>query len=430
MRRHQRQIVAIDRRRPYPLSAIRAERIFMSTSTTNPVIDRPQAANLALNGGSKTAEPNVGMIAVKLSEEEIAAAVAVMRSGMLAAGKHVLEFEEKFAKMTGAKHAMACANGTCALQLAYGVTIEPGDEVLCPSWTYVATASMLVAAGAKIVWVDADPNTYTIDIDDLRKKVTENTAAIACTHIYGNPVNIAAVESLAAEHGLSVIYDAAQSHMATFDGKGIGAFGDCVTYSFYATKNMTTGEGGMITTNDDELATKIRLLRSHGETAKYEHSFVGFNYRMTDVEGAIGSKQMDQAAEITDRRRANAAAHTDALASIEGLHAPVETDKATHVYHLYPVRIDPNAFITPEGGESIRDLFCRALNAEGIGTAIHYPRSLTRQPLFDKPGVDHQPVADSLADLLFCVPVHQHLSEQQIAQVGQALKKVADGLRR
>ncbi len=402
----------------------------MSTSTQTPVIDRPQAANLAIKGGDKVAETNVGMIAVKLSEAEIEAAVGVMRSGMLAAGKHVAEFEEKFARMTGAKHALACANGTCALQLAYGVTLEPGDEVLCPSWTYVATASMLVAAGAKIVWVDADPNTYTIDTDDLRKKVTGKTVAIACTHIYGNPVNIGAVEKLAAEHGLTVIYDAAQSHMATYDGKGIGAYGDCVTYSFYATKNMTTGEGGMVTTNDDDLAARIRLLRSHGETAKYEHSYIGFNYRMTDLEGAIGSLQMDAAEEITERRRANAAAHTAVLASIDGLHAPVETDKATHVYHLYPVRIDPAKFIEPEDGSSIRDLFCKALNAEGIGTAIHYPRSLTHQPVFDLPGVDHQPVADSLAQLLFCVPVHQHLSEQQVAQVGKGLKKVADALRR
>lgn len=402
----------------------------MSSSTQTPVIDHPQAANLAINGGSKVAEPNVGMIAVKLSEEEIAAAVEVMRSGMLAMGKHVVEFEEKFAEMTGAKHALACANGTCALQLAYGATIEPGDEVLCPSWTYIATASMLVAAGAKIVWVDADPNTYTIDIEDLRKKITDKTAAIACTHIYGNPVDIAAVEELAAEHGLTVIYDAAQSHMATYNGKGLGAFGDCVTYSFYPTKNMTTGEGGMVTTNDDDIAAKIRLLRSHGETAKYEHSYIGFNYRMTDVEGAVGRKQLDTIGATTDRRRANAAAHTDALASIDGLHAPTETDNATHAFHLYPVRINPKKFITPEGGENIRDLFCKAINAEGIGTAIHYPRSLTRQPVFDLPGVDHQPVADSLAELLFCIPVHQHLTEQQVALVGDALKKVADGLRR
>lgn len=402
----------------------------MNTSTQNPVIDRPQAANLAINGGKKIAETNVGMIAVKLSEEEINAAVEVMRSGMLAMGKRVAEFEAKFAEMTGAKHALACANGTCALQLAYGATIEPGDEVLCPAWTYIATASMLVAAGAKIVWVDADPNTYTINIDDLRKKVTENTVAIACTHLYGNPVNIAEIESIAAENGLSVIYDAAQSHMATYNGKGLGAFGDCVTYSFYPTKNMTTGEGGMVTTNDDEIARKIKMLRSHGETAKYEHSYIGFNYRMTDVEGAIGCKQLDSIQQITDRRRANAASLTDVLATIDGLHAPTETDNATHAFHLYPVRIDPDAFMPPEDGENIRDLFCKALNAEGIGTAIHYPRSLTRQPVFDLPGVEHQPIADMLSQRLFCVPVHQHLTEQQVAQVGQALKKVADALHR
>ncbi|MFU8829978.1 MAG: DegT/DnrJ/EryC1/StrS family aminotransferase, partial [Phycisphaerales bacterium] len=239
--------------------------------------------------------------------------------------------------------------------------------------------------------------------------------------------------------------DASHAIGGKYQGEFIGncRYSDITVFSYHPVKIITTAEGGMALTNSAELADKMAFLRSHGITRDptlmtreadgpwyYQQIDLGFNYRMTDVEGAIGSKQMDQAAEITDRRRANAAAHTDALASIDGLHAPVETDKATHVYHLYPVRIDPSAFITPEGGESIRDLFCRALNAEGIGTAIHYPRSLTRQPLFDKPGVDHQPVADSLADLLFCVPVHQHLSEQQIAKVGQALKKVADGLRR
>ncbi len=208
----------------------------------------------------------------------------------------------------------------------------------------------------EIVWVDADPNTYAIDIDDLRKKVTDKTAAIACTHIYGNLVNIAAVEEIAAENGLTVIYDAAQSHMATYNGR-LGAYGDCVTYSFYPTKNMTTGEGGMVTTNDDDIAAKIRMLRSHGETAKYEHSYIGFNYRMTDVEGASASNS------IPSRRPPNAGAPTpppttDALASINGLHAPTETDNATHAFHLYPVHRS-DAFIEPEADMNIRDLFCK-----------------------------------------------------------------------
>lgn len=391
-------------------------------------------SNLAALGGPKTAEPNVGMIAVKLTEADIEAAVAVMRSGMLAAGKNALAFEERFAAMTDAKHALSCANGTCALQLAYGALIEPGDEVLVPGWTYIATASMLVAAGAKLVWVDVDPRTYCIDVDDARRKVTDKTVAIACTHLYGNPVNIDGVERLGAEHDLSIIYDAAQSHMATYRGRGLGAFGDAVTYSFYPTKNMTTGEGGMVTTNDDELAAKMRMLRSHGETQKYIHGTIGFNYRLSDMEAAIGLSQLDRIEAITQRRRENAAVLTDALASIEGLHAPLATDGAEHAFHLYPVRVEPDRFIEPKDAgvdaANVRDMLCKALNAEGIGTAIHYPRPLTRQPVFDVPGVRHQTVCDRLADTLFCIPVHNFLTEQQVAQVCDAMKKVAGALAR
>ncbi len=399
------------------------------TTATGSAIGVDQLAAL---GGPKTTEQNVGMIAVKLDERDIEAAVAVMRSGMLAAGKHATAFEEKFAKMTGAKHALACANGTCALQLAYGALFEPGDEVLCPAWTFIATASILVAAGAKIVWVDGDPTTYCIDMEDAKRKVTDKTVGIACTHLYGNPVDIDGIERLAAEHSLSIVYDAAQAHMATYRGKGLGAFGDAVTYSFYPTKNMTCGEGGMVTTNDDELAAKMRMLRSHGESGKYTHSSIGFNYRMSDIEAAIGVSQLDRIEAVTERRRANAAAITDVIASINGLHAPVATDGAEHAFHLCAIRVDPSAFIEPKvagiEAESVRDMLCKALNAEGIGTAVHYPRSLTHQPVFATPGMKHQPNADRLAETLFCVPVHQFLTEQQVAQVCAALKKVGTAL--
>lgn len=388
-----------------------------------------QLKSLALFGGTPITGEPVQMISVKLEEEDIQAATAVMRSGMLAAGKVAQEFEAKFAEMSGAKHAFACANGTVALQLAYGATIERGDEVLCPSWTYIATASMLAAAGAKIVWVDADPTTYSIDVNDAAKKVNERTTAIAATHLYGNPVDISAVNTLAANEGLHVIYDAAQAHLSTYQGKGIGAYGDLSTYSFYPTKNMTTGEGGMVTTNDDELAEKVRLLRSHGEVAKYTHASIGFNYRMTDMEAAIGLSQLKRLPGYTQTRRDNAAFYTNALASIDGLHAPVETADAESCYHLYAVRIDESAFITPEDGRCVRDHMIEALSAEGIRTAVHYPMSLTRQPVFATPGVQHQAVSDQLSRSLFCIPIHQNLTELQLSQVAEAMAKVADAYR-
>lgn len=396
------------------------------------VLDRPGARDLAVRGGKPVNASPVPMISVKLDEADIEAAVGVLRSGMLAQGKHCLAFEERFARMTGARHALSCANGTCALQLAYGALIKPGDDVLVPGWTYIATVSMVVAAGANPIFCDVDPRTFNIDVKDAARRVTSRTTAIACTHLYGNPVDIEGVEQLAAEQGLSVIYDAAQAHLATYKGKGLGAFGDAVTYSFYPTKNMTTGEGGMVTTNDETIAGEVRLLRSHGETSKYIHGKIGFNYRMTDVEGAIGYSQMDRIEARTEQRRANARALDAALAEVEGLHAPVASEYAEHAYHLYAVRIEPDVFgVVDDQAEmaGLRDAFCEALKGEGVMTAVHYPRPLTRQPVFDRPGIEHLPVSDRLASTLFCVPIHHDLTDAQVAGVGEALKKVAGAFR-
>ncbi|MBL8745359.1 MAG: DegT/DnrJ/EryC1/StrS family aminotransferase [Phycisphaerae bacterium] len=387
-----------------------------------------RASTLALHGGTPVASPSIPIVSVTISEEDIQAAVAVMRSGMMAQGKNCLALEEKFGRASEAKFALTCANGTCALQLAYEPLIKPGDEVLVPAWSYIATVSMVVARGGVPVFVDADPETYNIDVHDAAKKVSKRTTAIAATHLYGNPVNIDGVESLAAKHGLSIIYDAAQAHLATYHGKGIGAYGDVTTYSFYATKNMTTGEGGMVTTNDEELFKEMKLLRSHGETQKYIHGRVGYNYRMTDLEAAIGLSQFNRLPEYTSRRQKTAAALDRAIGAIPGLHAPKMTPEAEGVYHLYPVRIDEGRFKTPAEG-TVRDEFCKALNAEGIATAIHYPRSLTRQPAFEKHVKDHPPVADRLSRTLFCVPVHHNLSESQTKQIGEALHKVAEAMR-
>ena len=397
----------------------------MPTST---LAGRPAVAALAVNGGTPVSGTPIPIVSVTINEDDIQAAVAVMRTGMLAQGKNCLALEEKYAAATDAKHALTCANGTCALQLAYEPLIQPGDEVLVPAWSYIATVSMVVARGGVPIFVDADPHTYNIDVRDAGAKVTPRTTCIAATHLYGNPVNIDGVEQLAAEHGLSVVYDCAQAHLATYKGRGMGAFGDVVTYSFYATKNMTTGEGGMVTTNDAELFNDMKLLRSHGETQKYIHGRVGYNYRMTDLEAAIGLSQFSRLPDYTARRQRNAAMLDAALGQIPGLHAPTITPGAQGVYHLYPVRVDESAFAAPVEG-SVRDTLTKALNAEGVATAIHYPRSLTRQPAFERAGMHHPPVADRLSRTLFCVPIHHNLSDDQVRRIGEALAKVADAMR-
>ena len=387
----------------------------MATSGTS-------TSTLALLGGTPVCEKPISPVSVQITEDDINAVVGVMRSGMLAQGKHCLALEEAFGKATSARHMMTCANGTCALQLAYEPLIQPGDEVLVPAWTYIATVSMIVARGGVPVFCDVDPKTYNIDVADARKRITSKTTAVACTHLYGNPVDIDGVEKLAVDHALAVVYDAAQAHLATYKG----------CFSFYPTKNMTTGEGGMISTNDDDLAKQIKLLRSHGETQKYIHGQVGYNYRMTDMEGALGLSQLQRLPANNVKRRANAAAFDRVIAGIPGLAAPTETAGAVGIYHLYPVRLDPTAFAKPADGSNpggVRDLFAKAMNAEGVATAIHYPRPVTRQPAFEKLVKDFPAVADRLAETLFCIPVHTGLTETQVKQIGAALNKVAAALR-
>ena len=356
-------------------------------TTAAPTSSRPA---LAIHGGHPVSAQKIPVVAAGLAPEDIDAATAVLRSGMLRQGKKSDEFEARFASMTDAAIALTCANGTCALQLAYEPLFNPGDEVLVPAWSYIATASMVVARGAVPVFCDALPDTYQFDTADAERRITPRTTAIAATHLYGNPVDIDAVQRLAAKHHLRVIYDAAQAHFARWRGKGIGAFGDAVTYSFYATKNISTGEGGMVTVNDSALARQIALLRSHGETGKYLHEHIGFNYRINDIAAAIGLSQLSRAQALTAARQRNAAALDRLVSAIPGLVAPRTTPGAEHVHHQYAVRLQPGAF----GCD--RDTFIKALDAEGVGCAVHYPRALTQQPAFHRFITDHPPVADSL----------------------------------
>lgn len=387
----------------------------MTTHTT----PSPTTRSLAIHGGSPVSAQPIPMIAVDISDADVDAAVQTLRSGMLAQGRRVAEFEQRFAQLTQASHAMACANGTCALQLAYEPLFEAGDEVLCPAWTYIATCSMIVARGAHPVFCDADPRTYNLDVADAESKITPRTTAIAVTHLYGGPADIDAIQTLAAKHNLRVIYDAAQAHLATYDGRGLGSFGDAVTYSFYATKNLTTGEGGMVTTNDAAIAQRIKLGRSHGETEKYTHEVIGFNYRMTDVEAAVGTSQLDRIEQSTRRRQANAARLDAMIDATPGLNPPAVTPKGVHVYHLYPVRLDLEKFTCD------RDTFAEALRAEGVQCAVHYPKSVHRQPVFASIDAGALPVCDQLAASLLCIPVHPALTDEQLDRVGEALAKVA-----
>jgi perosamine synthetase len=395
------------------------------------------ASNLAINGGTPASTRHGGkpvpFMSTGLAQADIDAATAVLKSGMLRAAKKCEELETRFGAMSHARHMMTCANGTCALQLAYEPLFAPGDEILVPAWSYIATASMIVARGCVPVFVDALPDTLQIDVADAARKITPKTRGIAATHLYGCPVDIDAIQSLARASGLKVVYDCAQAHLSTYNGKGMGAFGDAVTYSFYATKNLGTGEGGAISCNDDTLARKIKLLRSHGETDKYLHESVGYNYRMNDITGAIGCSKLDRL-EAQTHARQNAAARLDAtLASINsrvfgspaaGLVPAKVTPGATSAYHLYTVTLDL-ARVT-----CTRDEFCKALSAEGVPTAAHYPRSLPQQPALSAWNRRDCPVADSLGSRVLCLPMHHDLTDDHHAIIADAVEKCLSAYRR
>ena len=378
---------------------------------------------LAAFGGKPISATAVPFMSTALTQEDQDAVIAVLDSGMLRAAKKCEELEQRWAQMTGAAHAMTCANGTCALQLAYEPLIQPGDDVLVPAWSYIATVSMVVARGGNPIFVDALPDTYQIDMEDAARKVTRNTTAIAATHLYGCPVDIDAVETVADKHNLAVIYDAAQAHLATYQGKGLGEFGDAVTYSLYATKNLATGEGGLITCNEESLAREIGLLRSHGETEKYLHEQVGYNYRLNDMAGALGCSRLNRLADQTAARQRNAAKYDRLVKAIDGLSAPVTTPDGVPVYHLYVIQMDPTRFTCT------RDEFAAALKAEGVPTAVHYPRSLPNQPAFEHLSKHDTPVADALAHKVMALPMHHDLTDDHIRIVGEALHRVAEAYR-
>jgi dTDP-4-amino-4,6-dideoxygalactose transaminase len=360
------------------------------------------------------------MAQVRLGAKAVRAVERVLRSGKLRAGAVTEEFETRFAAEVGAECAIAVNSGSAALHIAYATMLEPGDEVIVPDFTFIATASMVVAAGGKPVLADAKPQTFTLDPADTERRITPRTRAIAPVHLYGHPADVAALTDLARRHHLKIIWDAAQAHGAQASGKDVGSLGDAVCYSFYPTKNMTTGEGGMITTSDAGLAADFKLLRSHGEQSRYHHVRIGFNYRTTDIASAIGLVELENLRSAVRRRRENAAALARGLAGIDGILLPQESDSAVHAYCLFTIRIDPTVL------GLTRDEFRQELAGYGIETAVHYPAPLHRQPVFSSLGQDSDfPVSTLLSQTVASLPVHPHLTANQINRIVAAVRKVA-----
>jgi perosamine synthetase len=344
----------------------------------------------------------------------------VLKSGRLRAGRITEDFEKCFARAVGTRFAVAVNSGTSALYLAYRASLEPGDEVIVPDFTFVATASMALAVGAKPIFADVDPATYTLDPADVEHRITPRTRALAPVHLYGHPADIRALTRLAQRHHLRLIWDAAQAHGAVYHGRDVGSFPDVVCYSFYPSKNMTTGEGGMLTTSDPALATAFRLARSHGEESRYQHVCLGFNFRLTDVAAALGREQLRKLPAAVRKRRRNAAILSRGLAGTPGLEIPHIAKGVGHAFNLFTIRLDQAVL-----GIS-REEFQKALAQRGIETAVHYPLPLHRQPILRGCGTDRDfPVSTRLAQTVLSLPVHPGLSEQDLRYIISSVREIA-----
>ena len=351
-----------------------------------------------------------------IGEDEVAAVARVMRSGMLAQGSVVTEFESHFAEYCGVEHAIGVNSGTAALHAALlAAGVGPGDSVIVPAFTFFATASAVSMCGATPLFADVDPRTFNIDPDSVEALIRPDTRAVIGVHLFGQPFDVGAVRDLCDDRGLILIEDAAQAHGAEYREKRAGSLADLGCFSFYPTKNMTTGEGGMVTTDDDALAERLRLLINHGQSRKYLHSAIGYNYRMTNMGAAIGLVQLDRLEGFNERRIHNAR-YLDRHLPGTGLVTPYVAPGVRHVYHQYVVRL-------PAGYPLTRDAFMSALADRGIGTAVHYPIPVNRQPVYQNASGDAScPVSDDLAASVVSLPVHPSVTDEELAYICDAVR--------
>ncbi|WP_460522318.1 DegT/DnrJ/EryC1/StrS family aminotransferase [Humibacter antri] len=355
---------------------------------------------------------------VKLDRSVEERVLGVIRSGTIAQGPVVAEFEERFAALVGAEHAVAVNNGTTALVAAIkALELQPGDEVITSPFTFIATINAILEAGASVRFGDIRLEDFGLDPTSVEPLINSRTRAIVPVHLYGQGADMVELVRTAERHGLRIVEDAAQAHGATVDGRGVGTFGlGC--FSFYATKNLTTGEGGMITTSDDSLAARLRVMRNQGMRQRYEYVMAGHNYRLTDLQAAVVIPQLDSYAQQVATRRRNATDLTAMLTDIRGLALPRTMPGREHVWHQYTV-------LLPEGTD--RDAVSSGLAQKGVGSGVYYPKLVTDYAAYHGRSDVHigeTPVAAEASQRCLSLPVHHHLTEADVATVGAAVREV------
>jgi perosamine synthetase len=358
-----------------------------------------------------------------LGQEEEQAVLEVMRSGQLAQGERVRRFEEAFAQATGGGFAVATSSGSSALflaLLAHG--IGPGDEVITSPLTFIATANAIVHTGATPVFADVD-DSLNLSLEAVSRLITPRTKCIMPVHLHGNPCDLVWLGEFAVRHGFIVVQDACQAIGATVAGQPLGTYGTAA-YSFYATKNLTTGEGGMVTTNDSRVAELCASLRHQAYADKpYMHERVGFNFRMTEMQAAIGLVQLNRLAFITERRR-RIASYYDEVIPPERFRRPRTGPDAGHVYHQYTVRVSSSAGGSRGGRD--RDELRQSLSQAGIGTGVYYPVPIHRQPAYHMYEATRCPEAERASADMFSIPVHHSLSDAEVETIGTEMRRLCD----
>ena len=346
-----------------------------------------------------------------IGDEEREAVDRVLRSGMIAGGPEVAAFESEFSELVDGRHSIAVNSGTSALHMAFvAAGIKAGDEVIVPSFTFAATANSVALAGGTPVFADIEENFFNMDPKSAEAAITPRTRALMPVHLYGHPAALREYKDIAARHNLLLFEDAAQAHAASLDGIPVGAWGVAASFSFYPTKNMTSGEGGMVTTPCDHIARKTRLLRNQGMEKRYENEIAGYNTRMTDIHAAIGRVQLKKLAGWTKQRQDNAKFLDE---NLKGVIVPPVADGAVHVYHQYTIRVV----------DQDRDAFAEEIGKRGIGSGVYYPIPNHRLPSY---GLTLDlPVTEQVAKQCLSLPVHPSLSQGDLEKIVEVINAVA-----
>ena len=350
-----------------------------------------------------------------IGDEEREAVDRVLRSGMIAGGPEVAAFEQEFAdQVAGGWTCVAVNSGTAGSHLGLlAAGVGPGDEVIVPSFTFAATANSVALTGATPVFVDIEPDYFCVDPAAVEAAITPRTKGIQPVHLYGHPASMTALRAIADKHGIAIYEDAAQAHGAEWDGQRVGTFGDFAMFSLYPTKNMTSGEGGMVSCKDAEIARRIKLYRNQGMERRYENEVIGFNARMTDVHAAIGRAQLAKLAGWTKQRQDNAAFLS---ANLRGVVTPPTAPEAVHVWHQYTIRVV---------GQD-RDAFAAELGDRGVGSGVYYPIPNHRLPSLEHfaPGL-HLEQTEVAAQQALSLPVHPALSQADLETIVETVNALA-----